>query len=56
MLFLILTCLVLLPAAIGYAIKFGGFLFEGLAVLMGAAILLTGVAFAAFGALSILFG
>ena len=56
MVLLFLACLIILPAAIGYAIKFGGILFEGLAALIGVTILLTGAVFSGFAVLSLLFG
>jgi hypothetical protein len=53
---LILLGVLVIPTALSYAFKFGGFLFEGLSMFLGGLIFLGVAAAGAIGLLSVLFG
>lgn len=53
---LILLGLLVVPAALGYALKFGNFFFEGIAMFLGGLIFLGVVAAGTIGLLSAVFG
>jgi hypothetical protein len=53
---LILLGVLVIPAALGYALKFGNFFFEGIAMFLGGLIFLGVVAAGTVGLLSAIFG
>lgn len=53
---LILLGALIVPAAFGYALKFGSFFFEGIAMFLGGLIFLSLVAAGTVGLLSAVFG